>query len=356
VEPLTHDVGQRTLVERERGHGCGEAPVDEIRNRRAPCRIDDAVQLVEIGVDESAAEARPVEFQSAAVCAEYVFGRQFRGPEERHVEVPAREHRAEQIDVGNVHGLHLDTDMAELRLDELERTRPARAGARRGQEPKPKPPAPALVDQVGATATARRGEQSPRLGGTVPIDPPVRPVRTLVLEMDRVVEHTSVSPEECADEGHPIDAVRERAPDAPVPQGRMPTRTDAKLEMLPGAPFRREELESAFELARWLRHYSKVELAGAQRLLGVRSTDEAQDDAIDVGRVAPPVARVADEYQLLATLPGSDEEGPAADGLARLRVDDPVAPEIFAGGEVLTAERVPREGRELQEQLPVAVA
>ena len=54
----------------------------------------------------------------------------------------------------------------------------------------------------------------------------------------------------------------------------------------------------------------------------------------------PPVAGVADEGQLLPALAALDEEGAAPDRPTRLRVVDPVAPDLL---EVLASKRVLRE-------------
>ena len=66
-----------------------------------------------------------------------------------------------------------------------------------------------------------------------------------------------------------------------------------------------------------------------------------------------PVARVANEGQLLSALPALDEEGAASDRPARLRIVDRVRPDRL---QVLAEERMPRQDLAEQEASPVCEA
>jgi hypothetical protein len=63
----------------------------------------------------------------------------------------------------------------------------------------------------------------------------------------------------------------------------------------------------------------------------------AKYDPVQVGTMSSPVARVANEGELLAALPALNEEGAVPDRPPRLRVVDPIAPDLL---EILAPKRV----------------
>ena len=91
---------------------------------------------------------------------------------------------------------------------------------------------------------------------------------------------------------------------------------------------------------RWGNARGDVELAAPQLLAGIGGRRKSDDESVDVGWVLSPVAGVAAEDELAATLDPLDEERTASDGSTRSRIIDPVAPDLR---EVRTAERVRRE-------------
>src|SRR6188768_3354819 len=79
-----------------------------------------------------------------------------------------------------------------------------------------------------------------------------------------------------------------------------------------------------------------------EHVLGRRNaarTAEPEDDPVEVGRMRPPIARVADERHLPPTLIALKEERTAPDGRTSPGIFDPFHPDFF---QVATTERVRR--------------
>ena len=80
--------------------------------------------------------------------------------------------------------------------------------------------------------------------------------------------------------------------------------------------------------------------------------EKAEDEAVEVGLVRTPVARIADERELAAAVDRDEEERAAADRVSRLRVIDPVLPD---GPWILACEGMPWQNHS-EEVAPARVA
>ena len=240
----------------------------------------------------------------------------------------------------------------ELRPDQLKRPHAALCAPAR-QEVKGEATPRTHVHAVSTPAATREPEESPRLVRAVAVAAPVRPVGAITASKDNAVQRPwcpldvgEQFPHDC----DAVDAVRECATNelvlGPVrDERRVAAYAHSDVQMLPAGIRRKAKTDSRHLPERGYQVLAEltlddVHLAVPEQIgdLGVECVClKANDYAIQVRAVWPPVVGVTPKDKLLPTVPPFEEESAASDRPARARIVDRVPPDVL---EVLPLECV----------------